>query len=168
MHVTFILRHLLSAVSPNILVCWMETIPPALLGFSILWESTDSCKSFFKTIKSSENKKVFFNIYNSVRLILGFPGDQVWWRIHLPSRRYGFDLWVEKYPGEGNGNPLQYSCLGNSMDRGAWQATAHGRNLSYVVGVGLVSTEELMLLNCGVGEDSWDSLGLQGEPTSPF
>ena len=29
-------------------------------------------------------------------------------------------------PGEGNGNPLQYSCLGNSMDRGAWQTTAHG------------------------------------------
>ena len=28
-------------------------------------------------------------------------------------------------PGEGNGNPLQYSCLGNSMDRGAWQATVH-------------------------------------------
>ena len=29
-------------------------------------------------------------------------------------------------PGEGNGNPLQYSCLGNSMDGGAWQATVHG------------------------------------------
>ena len=29
-------------------------------------------------------------------------------------------------PGEGNGNPLQYSCLENSMDRGAWQATVHG------------------------------------------
>ena len=29
-------------------------------------------------------------------------------------------------PGEGNGNPLQYSCLGNPMDRGAWWATAHG------------------------------------------
>ena len=27
--------------------------------------------------------------------------------------------------GEGNGNPLQYSCLGNSVDRGAWQATVH-------------------------------------------
>ena len=26
-------------------------------------------------------------------------------------------------PGEGNGNPLQYSCLGNPMDRGAWRAT---------------------------------------------
>ena len=28
-------------------------------------------------------------------------------------------------PREGNGNPLQYSCLGNPMDRGAWQATGH-------------------------------------------
>ena len=31
-----------------------------------------------------------------------------------------------------------------------------------------LSMEELMLLNCGVGEDSWESLGLQGDPTSPF
>ena len=29
-------------------------------------------------------------------------------------------------PGEGNGNPLQYPCLENLMDRGAWQATVHG------------------------------------------
>jgi len=29
-------------------------------------------------------------------------------------------------PGKGNGNPLQYSCLGNPMDRGAWQTTVHG------------------------------------------
>ena len=29
-------------------------------------------------------------------------------------------------PGGGNGNPLQYSCLGNPMDRGVWQATVHG------------------------------------------
>ena len=32
----------------------------------------------------------------------------------------------EKSPGGGNGNPLQYSCLENPMDRGAWQATVHG------------------------------------------
>ena len=29
----------------------------------------------------------------------------------------------ERYPGEGNGNPLQFSCLGNPMDRGVWWAT---------------------------------------------
>ena len=33
---------------------------------------------------------------------------------------------LERSPGEENGNPLQYSCLGNPVDRGAWQATVHG------------------------------------------
>jgi len=33
---------------------------------------------------------------------------------------------LEQYPGVRNGNPLQYSCLENSMDRGTCQATAHG------------------------------------------
>ena len=33
---------------------------------------------------------------------------------------------LRKSSGEGNGNPLQYSCLGNPMDRGAWWATVHG------------------------------------------
>ena len=31
-----------------------------------------------------------------------------------------------RFPGEGNGHPSQYSCLGNPMDRGDWQATVHG------------------------------------------
>ena len=33
---------------------------------------------------------------------------------------------LERSPGEGNGNPLQYSCLENPMETGAWQATVHG------------------------------------------
>ena len=37
-----------------------------------------------------------------------------------------FDPWVGKIPGEGNGSRHQYSCLENSMDRGAWRATVHG------------------------------------------
>ena len=41
------------------------------------------------------------------------------------------ETWVrslgwEDSPGEGNGNPLQYSCLGNPMDREAWWAIVHG------------------------------------------
>ena len=37
----------------------------------------------------------------------------------------GFEPWVRKIPGGGNGSPLPYSCLENSKDRGAWQATVH-------------------------------------------
>jgi len=35
-------------------------------------------------------------------------------------------LGLGRSPGEGNGKPLQYSCLENPMDRGAWRATVHG------------------------------------------
>ena len=35
-------------------------------------------------------------------------------------------LGQEDFPGGGNGNPFQYSCLGKLMERGAWQATVHG------------------------------------------
>ena len=40
----------------------------------------------------------------------------------------------ERYPGEGNGHPLQYSCLENPMDRGAWWATVHGVAKSWTQG----------------------------------
>ena len=35
-------------------------------------------------------------------------------------------MYNQDHDGEGNGNPLQYSCLENPMDRGAWWATVHG------------------------------------------
>jgi len=37
----------------------------------------------------------------------------------------------ERSPGEGNGNPLGYSCLENPMDRGSWWATVHGVTKSW-------------------------------------
>ena len=38
----------------------------------------------------------------------------------------------ERYPGEGNGNPLQYFCVENSMDKGAWQAVVHMVTKSWI------------------------------------
>ena len=42
------------------------------------------------------------------------------------GKRCGFHPWAGKTPGGGPGNPLQWSCLENLMDRGAWRAAAHG------------------------------------------
>ena len=47
-------------------------------------------------------------------------------RICLQCRRPGFDPWVGKIPWRKHGNPLQDSCLGNPMHRGAWWAAVHG------------------------------------------
>ena len=44
---------------------------------------------------------------------------------HAGAMRYGFDPWVRRIPGGGHGNPCQYSCLENPLDRGAWRATVH-------------------------------------------
>ena len=44
----------------------------------------------------------------------------------------GFDPYVGKIPGGGHGNPLQYSCLENPMDRAACQATVHGVAKSWI------------------------------------
>ena len=56
----------------------------------------------------------------------GFPDGSV---VNNPPANSGDVALVfgsERSPGEGNGNPLQYSCLGNPMDRGAWRPTVHG------------------------------------------
>ena len=42
---------------------------------------------------------------------------------NLPAMQ---ETWAGRSPGEGNGDPLQYSCLENPKDRGAWQAIVHG------------------------------------------
>jgi len=63
--------------------------------------------------------------YNSVAFnIKGFPSSVL--RICLQCRRPRFDPWAGKLSVEGNGDALQYSCLENSMERGAWWATVHG------------------------------------------
>ena len=59
--------------------------------------------------------------------ISDFPGSSDGKESAHSAGDLGSVLGLGRFPGEGNGNPLQYSCLENSMDRGAWQATTvHG------------------------------------------
>ena len=84
------------------------------------WSKIGICVSF------THHAAIFGTCY---KLKLGFPGNSA---VKNPPANAG-DIGdvssipgLGRPPGEGNGNPLQYSCLENPMVREAWQATVHG------------------------------------------
>ena len=56
---------------------------------------------------------------------IGFPGGSDGKESACSAGDWGLIPELGRSPGDGNGYPLQYSCLENSMDRGDWQATVH-------------------------------------------
>ena len=76
--------------------------------------------------RSGRNWEIWIDIY-TIDTIYKMDGLLRWFsgKESAGQCRCQFDLWVRKTPGEGDGNPLQYSCLENPMDRGAWWATVH-------------------------------------------
>ena len=59
-------------------------------------------------------------------MCMGFPGGSEVKNPPASAGVTGSIPGLERSPEGGNGNPLQYSCLEDPMDRGAWQATVHG------------------------------------------
>ena len=65
-------------------------------------------------------------IFKGYTPFMGFPGGSIG---EESACNAGDPGWIPGWgtsPGEGNGSPLQYSCLENPMDRGPWGATGHG------------------------------------------
>ena len=60
------------------------------------------------------------------KVLCGRPSSSVGKESAYNVGDWGLFPGSRRSPGEGNGNPLQYSCLEKSMDRGAWQDTVHG------------------------------------------
>ena len=91
----------------------------------------------------------YFRIFNRICICsLGASLVVQWWRIHLRMQEtLGFDAGRGRSPGEGNGSLLHYSCLENSMDRGAWQAAVHGVAKSHA----WLSAHSLTHLFCNTG-----------------
>ena len=58
--------------------------------------------------------------------MMAFPGGSVVKNPPANGGEMGLIPGARRSPGERNGNPLQYSCLGNPVDRGAWRAAVHG------------------------------------------
>ena len=78
--------------------------------------------------------RVAFVLGGGLQQHYGFPHSSISKEPVCSAGDLGLILGLARSPGEGNGNPLQYSCLESPMDRGAWQATVHG-----AAGVGLDS-----------------------------
>ena len=78
--------------------------------------------------KLNENLQCIENIHmNGFKiLLLGFPGGSDGKESACNVGDLGLIPGSGRFPGEGNDNPLQYSCLENPMDRGAWWASGHG------------------------------------------
>ena len=66
------------------------------------------------------------HILGLIHRVMGFPGDSDSKDSAYNAGDLGSVPGSGGAPGEGNGYPLQYCCLKNPMDRGAWQATVHG------------------------------------------
>ena len=101
-----------------------QELNPYLLSL-LYWQANLPAKFDWRA-KSSSWLCFFFCIYWSIG---GFPGGASGKEPACRCTRHkqhGFDPGLGRSPGEGNGNPLQYSCLGNPMDRGAWWASVHG------------------------------------------
>ena len=85
---------------------------------------------------------------------MGFPGGSDGKESACNVGNLGLIPGSERSPGEGNGTPLQYSCLENPMDRGAWWATVYGVTNDW-------ATNTYLLMNV------WESLHLKGGFYSP-
>ena len=89
---------------------------------TLMAESKEKLRSLVMKVKEQSEKA-------GLKLKMGLPVAQL---IKNPPASAGDSgdasllPGLGRSPGEGNGNPLQHSCLGNPMDRGAWQATVHG------------------------------------------
>ena len=79
------------------------------------------------TAEAQENKHSFGSSPSSLCItVMDFPAGSGGKASAYNAGDPGLIPGSERPFGEGNGNPLQYSCLENPLDRGAWQATVHG------------------------------------------
>ena len=88
----------------------------------LVTKSPSSCWLFFHWNSKTKNSPNLINII-PLRSIIGFPCGSLL-KNPVPVQETQ-ETWVGRSPGEGNDGPLQYYCLGNPMDRGAWQAAVH-------------------------------------------
>ena len=79
-----------------------------------------------KLLRTNHGASSSLRVFAALIMGWSFPGGSAVKNSPASAGEVGSFPGSERSLGEGNGNPLQYSCLGNPMDRGDWWATAHG------------------------------------------
>ena len=108
-----------SCMCPPVSAVW----DPSLLA-SICQGETVSSRSPSPTFQSLASLRLSLGLKDLHYAFRGTSGKEPTCQCRR-CKRLRFDPWVGKIPGGRHGNPLQYSFLGNLMDRGAWRATVH-------------------------------------------
>ena len=92
-----------------------------------LWSPSSPCRVHTLTSRTSEGSRArVWGQLSSITLVMGIPGGSDSKESAYNAGDPGSIPGLERSPGEGHGNPLQYSCLENPMDRGTCWATVHG------------------------------------------
>ena len=134
-------KHPVSCIKPGLATRFIHDIIHVSMSFMILPQKSRIITLIFYWLLRSDLFKVGGELQKSLNIRRqGFPGGSV---VKNPSAIAG-DVGTIPESGrssrEGNGNPLQYSCLRNPMDRGLWWATVHGGGKR--AGHGLVTKQQ--------------------------
>ena len=100
---------------------WMKHFSPAVVAQIKHWTAKEILDQIF--LFFSPNQLFLILLPHSDKR--GFPGGSDGKESVYNAGDPGSNLGLGRSPGEGNGNPCQYSCLRNPMERGAWWATVH-------------------------------------------
>ena len=126
------------------------------MQYKYMWQHECTLKKYYTKWKTSHKGHILYDCMYmkcpgqanpQIQMLAPWKKSYDQPRQHIKKQRHYF----------GNKGPSTQSYGFSSSHIWMWEL-AYKRKLS---------VEELMLLNCGVGEDSWKSLGLQGDPTSP-
>ena len=92
------------------------------------WDGNDAITGIQSTYESDHNQGITVWWWEKIKVCLlwGLPGGSDGKESACNARDPSSISGLGKSPGEQNGNPLQYSCLEKSIDRGVWWATVHG------------------------------------------